>query len=198
MSAASLTLSTLDYHPLTLERWGDLEALFRPSGACMGCWCMYWRLTRSQFNRQLGEENRRALRAIVDAGQVPGILAYAGGEPVAWCSVGPRESYPSLDRSPVLKRVDEQPVWSVVCFFVARPYRRRGLMLPLLRAAVQYATAQGATIVEGYPDVEAPGGWGGSAGYMGIISVFRRAGFVEVARRSPRRAIVRYVAPRPA
>ena len=192
MTLQPVALPPLAYYPLTPERWPDLEALFGPRGACMGCWCMYWRLKRSQFNRQLGEGNRQALRAMVEAGQVPGILAYARAQPVAWCSVGPREAYPTLDRSPLLKRVDEQPVWSVVCFFVAPAFRRRGLLVPLLLAAVEYARARGASIVEGYPDAEPPRTWSGSAGYMGLLSTFQQVGFVEALRRSPRRPIMRW------
>ncbi len=183
----------LDFGPLTPERWGDLERLFGPQGACSGCWCMWWRLSRAEFSRQTGAERKAGLKALVDAGQVPGILAYLGDEPIAWVAVGPRPGFASLERSRTLKRVDDQPVWAIVCFFIARPYRRQGLMTELIRGAVAYAAAQGAPIVEAYP-VD-PGGasvHGGTQGYMGLISAFRRAGFVEVARRTPRQAVMRY------
>ena len=62
--------------PLTSRRWPDFENLFGPNGACGGCWCMWWRIKRSQYDQQKGEGNRLAMRAIVDAGQVPGLLAY--------------------------------------------------------------------------------------------------------------------------
>ena len=116
-----------------------------------------------------------------------------GDEPIAWVSLGPRETFPPLERSRTLVRVDEQPVWSIVCFFVAKPYRRQGLMIKLLRGAVAYAASQGAQIVEGYP-VDPPAGErvsGGMEGYMGLASTFRKAGFVEVARPSERRKIMR-------
>ncbi len=189
-SESSLSLA-LEFHPLTSERWDDLEALFGEHGAYGGCWCMWWRLTRAQFAKQIGEGNRRALRQIVESGEVPGILAYAGAQPVAWCSIGPRESFPALERSRKLKRVDDQPVWSIVCFFVAEPFRRQGLMVPLLRAAVEYARKHGATIVEGYP-VESQRVGSGASGYMGIASAFRAAGFTEVLRRSENQAVMRY------
>ncbi len=124
---AAPAVRDLTFHPLVPERWADLERLFGERGACGGCWCMWWRLPRSEFTRRKGEGNRRALRRIVGAGRVSGILAYAGGEPVGWCSVAPRDDFPVLDRSHTLKHVDECPVWSVVCLFVARPYRRRGV-----------------------------------------------------------------------
>lgn len=132
-------LGTFTVHPLTPARWADLERLFGPRGACGGCWCMWWRAARTQFVKRKGEGNRRALKRIVSAGGVPGLLAYAHGQPVGWCAVGPRGNYPVLEPSRVLKRVDKAPVWSLVCFFVAKPHRRQGLTTKLLRAAVKYA-----------------------------------------------------------
>jgi GNAT superfamily N-acetyltransferase len=184
-------LPKLEYHPVTPERWGDLERLFGKHGADGGCWCMWWRLTRPQFAKQVGEKNRLALKAIVDSGEVPGLLAYADDEPVAWCSLGPRETYGSLERSRTLKRVDGKPVWSIVCFFVAKPFRARGLMASFLKAAVEYARKRGAKIVEGYP-VEPQKRLSGSSGYMGVASAYRRAGFVEAARTTAGRPIMRY------
>lgn len=154
---------------------------------------MWWRLTRSQFEQQQGEANRMALKALVLSGQTPGLLAYVDHQPAGWCCLGPRESFPVLDRSRVLKRVDDQPVWSVVCFFVARPYRRLGLSGRLLQAAVDYAADQGARIVEGYPVEPRKDSMPDIHAFTGIESTFRRAGFVEVARRSAGRPIVRYV-----
>lgn len=179
------------YHPVTPERWVDLERLFGEHGVYGGCWCMWWRVTRSQFAKQLGEENRRALKAIVDSGEVPGLLAYSDSEPIAWCSLGPRETFSSLERSRTLKRVDDKPVWSIVCFYVAKPFRRQGLMAQFLRAAIDYAREHGASIVEGYP-VEPEKTLSGYSGFTGVVSAFHKAGFVEVLRRSEHQPIMRY------
>lgn len=192
----------LEVHAVTPDRWPDLEKLFGPRGAFAGCWCMWWRLSRSEFGRQTAAERKTGLKDLVDSGHVPGILAYLEGEPIAWCSVAPREEFASLERSRTLKRVDDRPVWSIVCFFVARPYRRQGLMARLLRSATAYAAGQGAKIVEGYP-VESRGerpssGWASSEGYMGDLSTFKAAGFVEVARRSERQPVVRFYVEDPA
>ncbi len=193
MRQADTSPTSWEFHPLTPDRWQDFEALFGPRGACGGCWCMWWRLSRAEFDRQKGEGNRLAMKAVVESGQVPGILAYAEGKPVGWCSVAPREQFDALARSRVLRPVDDAPVWSVVCFFVDKAYRRRGLTVALLRAAVDYAAAHGAVIVEGYPtepkkpDAPAP------FLYMGTVSAFLQAGFKEVARGSPSRPIMRYV-----
>ncbi len=181
------------FHPLTPEYWPDFEKLFGPRGACGGCWCMYWRLTRSQYEDQHGEYNRRSLKALVESGNIPGILAYEDGEPVGWCSIAPRDEFPTLGRSRILKPVDDQPVWSVVCFFVARNQRRRGLTVQLLKAAIEYAHSKGAKVIEGYPVEPKADKSPDVFVYTGISSAFKQAGFVEVLRRSETRPIMRFI-----
>ena len=185
-------LPDLEFHPATPERWHDLETLFGKNGAYGGCWCMWWRETRSEFGKQGNQGNKAALKVIVDSGEVPGLLAYASGQPIAWCSVAPREAFPSLERSRTLKRVDELPVWSIVCFYVAKPYRRGGLIAELLRAAIDYARQRGAKIVEGYPIEPKHNDAPPVSTFTGIYSAFQEAGFVEVARLSEKRPIMRY------
>ncbi len=179
--------------PLTPSRWRDLERLFGKSGACAGCWCMYPRLPSSEYRRKQGAGNRRAFRRIVASGRVPGVLAYAGSEPVGWCSVEPRQRFVRLETSKVLAPVDEQPVWSVTCFFVTRRRRRTGLCRVLLRAAVEHAGKRGARIVEGYPADMPKGRVPGAFDWHGLPSTFLAAGFKEVARRSATRPIMRLV-----
>ena len=182
----------LQFQPLTPDRWRDFETLFGPSGAFSGCWCMWWRLTRTEFNRRSADERKSGMKSVVDSGEAPGIVAYVDGQPAGWCSVAPRERFGSLERSHTLKRLDKRPVWSVVCFFVGRPFRGRGVMGGLLRAAVDYARQQGADVVEGYP-VEGKGNLpGGTKAYVGIASAFRQAGFVEVGHPAPDRRVMRY------
>lgn len=180
------------FHPLTPDRWADFEKLFGPRGACGGCWCMYWRLSRPQYEDQHGELNRRSIKALVDSGAIPGILAYEEDEPVGWCSIAPREEFPTLGRSRILKPVDDQPVWSVVCFFVARKQRRKGLTVQLLKAAIEYARSNGARVIEGYPVEPKEGKSPDVFVYTGLASAFKQAGFVEVVRRSETRPIMRY------
>jgi len=182
----------LEFHPLTPERWADLEKLFGKHGASGGCWCMWWRLSRSEFVKQKGEGNRKALKRIVDSAEIPGILAYTNGEPIGWCSVSPRESYPTLERSRVLRKVDDKPVWSIVCFFVAKQFRHKGVTVALLKAAIEHVKEQGGKILEGYP-VEPKNGYTPDPfAYTGLASAFRKAEFVEVLRRSETRPIMRY------
>lgn len=183
----------LEIRPLTPERWGDLVTLFGERGAVAGCWCMWWRQTGSEFGRSSGASNRRAFKALVDDGRVPGLLAYRDGRPVGWCSVAPREEFGRLRRSPTLRPVDDRPVWSVVCFFIDRHHRRQGVGEALLRAAVDHAAERGARIVEGYPVVPGGGRVPSGSAYTGVVSMFRGAGFSEVARRSGARQIMRRV-----
>lgn len=184
--------SSMEFHPLTRDRWSDFEELFGKRGACGGCWCMWWRVTRREFEKQQGEGNREAMKAIVNSGMVPGILAYSGGKAVAWCSVAPRENYSSLDRSPVLRRFDDTPVWSIVCFFVAKSHRNQGITRELIRAAVEYVRSQGGNVVEAYPTQPKSGQLPPFSSYMGLPSMFEKLGFVECARPSKSKAIMRY------
>ena len=181
----------LTFQPLTGETWPDLVELFGDRGACGGCWCMYWRLPRAQFNRQKGAANRRALHRLATAGEPLGVIAYAGELPVGWCATAPRSAFPGLDRSRLLAAVDGAPTWSAPCLFVTKDYRRRGVSVALLDAAARYAAAHGAPALEGYP-VDSGGAEQPAAFvWTGTPGAFEKAGFVEVARRSPRRPIVR-------
>lgn len=183
-------MARLRFHPLTPDRLPDLESLFGPSGACGGCWCMFWKQTRPEYEKGKGASNRDAMRRQVRAGVVPGILAYDAEGPVGWCAVEPRSAYPRLSRSRTLAPVDDSPVWSVPCFFVARRARGTGLTTALLAAAADHARRAGAEVLEGYP-VDPRGQTADAWLYTGLASTFGRAGFSEVARRSPTRPVVR-------
>ena len=152
---------------------------------------MWWRLKRSDYNKKKGEGNRRALRQLAAAGVPLGVLAYADKKPVGWCAVAPRAVYPVLANSRVLAPVDERPVWSVTCFYIAKEFRRTGLMADLLRAAVEYAAKKGAHIVEGYPMDPRSGDMPPAFAWTGFMSAYRKAGFKEVARRSAGRPVMR-------
>lgn len=197
MSASPLE-HPVDIQPVTADRWPDLEKLFGPHGAHAGCWCMFWRAPRAEFTKIEGEGARAALKGLTESGRVPGLLAYVDGQPVGWCSLGPRQEFAALERSRVFKRVDDTPVWSIVCFFIARPFRRKGMMVRLLQGAVRYAAGRGAQVVEGYPmDLDSPKLAGktlsGCSGYMGIVSAFRAAGFVAVGQASDTKQVMRYM-----
>ena len=141
----------LHFNPLSSDNWRDFEQLFGPGGACGGCWCMLWRLRHAEYERNKGESNRRAMKKIIAAGQVPGILAYHQNQPIGWCAIGPREHYSRLQHSRLLQPIDRNPVWSIVCLFIQKAFRRCGVSVALVRAAVEYARERGASIVESYP-----------------------------------------------
>ena len=184
--------SELSFKPLKRNLWTDFEELFGPNGACAGCWCMYWKLRGKAFDEVRGYETRQMHKSIVDSGIPTGLLAYLHGEVVGWIAVEPREAYERLAHPRTLKPIDEQLVWSVTCFFVAKTSRRTGITVELLKAAIEHVKKQGGKIVEGYPieteqDMPAP------FIYTGTASAFRQAGFQEVARRSPTRPIFRFL-----
>jgi GNAT superfamily N-acetyltransferase len=182
--------------PLTPDRWLDLEAVFNAKGCSVarGCWCMAYRLSGSLEPLQPGvtraEANRAALKALVDTGNPPGLIGYRGKVPVGWVSIGPREEYAKLRRSPVMKPVDELPVWSVICFVVPAEYRGQGVATALLERAIAYAKEHGATLVEAYP-VDKPMRSKDDYMWFGAKTMYDKAGFKEVARRKPQRPIVR-------
>jgi GNAT superfamily N-acetyltransferase len=136
------------------------------------------------------QANRAAFKALVDAGNAPGLIAYHEEVPVGWISLGPREEFAKLRRSPVMKPVDEKPVWSIVCFVVPSTYRRRGVAHALLQGATTYARKHGATLLEAYP-VDRRGRSRDDTMWFGPKSMYDRAGFKEVARRKPQRPVVR-------
>ena len=182
---------SIEIHPLSPERWKDLEKLFGPRGAYGGCWCMYWRVARSEFKAGQGKGNQRALHRIVDDGGVPGVLAYRGREAVGWCSIAPRSEFASLNRSRTLKPLDDQPVWSIVCFYVHPEHRGEGLVGELIEGAVAWARSQGARVIEGYPTVPRGRTLPPVSTYMGLPVHFERAGFEQSARPSAAKAVMR-------
>ncbi len=189
-----LEIGAFEAHHLVSDRWADLENLFGKSGAYSGCWCMWWRFTGPDWSAHRGEGNKEAFHEVVNSGEVPGILGYLDGEPAGWCAIAPRNAYKRLreERVRIFKKVDDQSMWTITCFYIGRSYRHKGLMLSLLNAAVEYAKSQGASIIEGYPlDTEGEKKAAASA-YTGLMSTFVKAGFVEVMRRHEGRPIMRY------
>jgi GNAT superfamily N-acetyltransferase len=179
----------LEFHPVTQVRLPDLARFSERHGKFRYCSCMRWRLASSDYKRSTKESRVAALDDLVCQGTPVGVLAYQDGEPVGWCSVAPRATYAALERFRALPRLDDAPVWSVVCFFVDSRLRHSGLTLGLLRAAVEYAASQGATIIEGYPVEPGPRLYT----YMGSPETFRRAGFRDVTPPGQARRVMRYV-----
>ena len=185
--------SKFNFYPVTRENWEDFENLFGEKGACAGCWCMLWRLRRKEYDSSRGAGNKRKMKSLVYAGIVPGILAYDKDKPIGWCSVAPREDFPVLENSRVMKRIDDKPVWSAVCFFINKDYRRKGLSIELLNAAKKYVKNNNGKIIEGYPIEPKAEKSPDVFVWTGLASAFRKAGFKEIVRRSETRPIMRYL-----
>ena len=179
------------FAPLTPELWDDFTRLFGDVGACGGCWCMHWRLTAATFNANRGNGNKGLMHQLVQQQHPTGILAFDGTVAVGWCAIAPRKEYIRLTNARVLQPVDDAPVWSVTCFFIAKAYRNKGLSVALLNAAVAFAASQGATIVEGYPVDPQRGKQADVFVWTGLASAFLKSGFTEVLRRSDSRPIMR-------
>lgn len=156
---------------------------------------MWWRSKRKDFEQRGNKGNKDAMRRLVQSGEVPGILGYLDGEPVGWCSVSPRETLGSLNRSPVLKRIDNEAVWSIVCFFVAKEYRGAGITAALIDSAIDYVHRQGGRILEAYPRIDTGEQLPAVSSFMGTDRMFAQAGFIKVAQPSSVRSIYRLTIP---
>lgn len=182
----------LKIYPLDSTRWEDFEHLFGEKGACGGCWCMSWRLKKSEFELGKGEPNKYSMMNLVYRGNPVGVLAYINQEVIGWCAVAPREVYKRLEYSRVLKRIDDKPVWSITCFFIAKTFRRKGISTELIKGAIEYAKLNGANIVEAYPVVPYDNYVPDAFLWTGTPKAFKNAGFEEVERRSKWKTMLRY------
>ena len=186
-----IQIPNLSYQALTLESWAQFEKLFGEKGACGGFWCMWWRLKRSEYETNKGEGNKNLMKALVGAGDTLGLMAIHQNKPIGWCALSPRSSFPVLDRSRVLKKVDDLPVWSLPCLFIIKDFRNQGISSALVNEAVKYCFDQGAKIVEAYPVQPKKDIMPDVFAWTGLYTTFVKAGFKEVARRSETRPIMR-------
>jgi len=177
--------------PLKSENFDDLELLFGKRGACAGCWCTYWQQTQKAYKAGKGDPNRKLLKSWVSKKHHLGLMGYVDGEPAGWCAFGPRSNYPRLSRSRILKPVDDTEVVSIVCFFIAKRFRRQGIGLEMILAARDFAFKHGASVLEGYPVDPVNKPFPDAFAFTGTARLFQEAGFTEVERRSPTRPIMR-------
>lgn len=176
--------------PLTPDLWPQLEELFGQVGACNGCWCMYWRIG-SEYTKRPRDENRKAFQAVVRQGPPPGVLAFFGQIAVGWVQVTPRTALPKLATGRFTGTVDDKPVWSVSCFYVRKGWRGKGVMTALVDAAVAFAKANKAPILEAYPHRTDGEKRSNPTMYTGAASVFERAGFRDVPSTGGKRPTMR-------
>lgn len=182
-----MTAQTIEVREVTPETWADFVALFEERGGPKYCYCLAWRERPSDLDHD-GRQEQMAARVCV--GTPIGILGYLDGAPVAWCSIAPRDTYARLGGD---EYAPDVAVWSVVCFFIQRGLRGRGLSRSLLDAAVHHATARGADIIEAYPVTpDSP-----SYRFGGFVPLFVAAGFGERHMAGIRRHVMRLaVSPR--
>jgi GNAT superfamily N-acetyltransferase len=186
-------LDRINYEPLTKSNWDKFEQLFGVKGACGNCWCMYYRLSKSDYNEgKIDDGNKRAMKEIVWDSKPAGILGIYEGQAIAWCALAPREDFIKLERSRVHKRIDDQAVWSIPCFFIDKNFRRLGVSVALLKGVAMYAKANGIKILEAYPAIPTQGKLPDAFAWTGLMKTFERAGFEIVDKTSKNRPMVRY------
>jgi hypothetical protein len=188
-----MTLPELTVSPLTPDTWADFETVMGARGGAGGCWCMHWRLSIAEWMENKGDGNKAAMRALADGSTPPGVLGYLDGEPVAWCAFGNRSDYPRMQRSTLLKPVDDEPVVSLACLLIKKEHRGDGLSAAWIAAVCDHLAETSQTrTVEAYPVEPAAGRRAGPDTAMtGIAGAFTDAGFTEVARPKRDRPIMR-------
>jgi GNAT superfamily N-acetyltransferase len=185
--------SRLTFEPLSKDNWAKFVQLFGSRGACGNCWCMSFRLKKQDFEKGKGDEgNKKAMKKLIWAGRPTGLLGFHDGEAIAWCAFAPREDFSKLENSRVHKRIDDRPVWSVPCFFVARKFRKQGVALAMLKALIKYAKEKKIKVIEAYPVIPTKGKLPDAFAWIGIYKTFARAGFKIVDRTSKNRPMVRF------
>lgn len=186
-------LGQLTFEPLTKKNWNKFVQLFGERGACGNCWCMYYRLPKSDFQEgKVDDGNKKSMKEIVWEGKPTGILGLYEGQAIAWCAFAPREDFMKLERSRVHKRIDDKSVWSIPCFFIDKNFRRHGVSVELLKGVIEYAKENGIKIIEAYPTIPTKAKLPDSFAWIGLYKSFERAGFEIVDRTSKNRPMVRY------
>jgi GNAT superfamily N-acetyltransferase len=188
-----ISLNRLTIEPVTIKNWNKFVKLFGEKGACGNCWCMYYRLSRTEFQEgKIDDGNKRAIKELILNEKPVGLIGLIDGQPVAWCAFAPREDFIKLEKSRVHKRIDSKEVWSIPCFFIDKHYRRSGISVQLLIGAIKYARDNGIKIIEAYPAIPTKESIPDSFAWIGLFKSFERAGFEIVDRKSKNRPMVRY------
>lgn len=182
-----------EVEPVTKKNWDMFVTLFGDKGACGNCWCMYYRLSKSDFMAGKFENlNKQTIKEIIWSDKPVGLLGFLEGYPVAWCAFAPRKDFIKLERSRVHKRIDNQEVWSIPCLYINKNFRRSGISVLLLKGAIAYAKKHDIKIIEAYPTIPTQDKIPDSFAWVGLYKSFERAGFEIVDRTSKNRPMVRY------
>jgi GNAT superfamily N-acetyltransferase len=182
-------VATVEVVPATPDRWPDVVTVLGGNGD-KGCWCQAPRGRAAGYGKSAPGARREALQSQLEDDPPAGMLAYVDGEVAGWCGFGPRPRLPRLERSRTIPRIDDLPVWSILCFNVRVGYRRRGVAAALLDGVIEFARRSGAPGVEAYPIDPEGGRVDVNFGYVGVTPMFEKAGFrrvIETSARSDRR-----------
>lgn len=186
-------LHEMRFEPLCKNNWDKFVRLFGERGACGNCWCMSFRLRKAEFEKgKLLNGNKRAMKRLVWGNKPTGLLGIYRGEAVAWCALAPREDFTRLENSRVHKRIDDEQVWSIPCFFVDKKFRRKGVSVAMLKGILAYAKEERIKILEAYPTIPTQGRLPDAFAWIGLYKSFKKAGFKIVDRTSKNRPMVRY------
>jgi GNAT superfamily N-acetyltransferase len=132
------------------------------------------------------------MKELVWAGQPTGVLGIYDGKAIGWCAFAPREDFMKLADSRVHKRIDDEAVWSLTCFFVHKHFRRMGVSVAMLKGVIEYARSQKIKIIEAYPTIPTQETLPDSFAWIGLYRSFEEAGFKIVDQTSKSRPMVRY------
>lgn len=186
-------LTELKFEPLSKDNWSKLIELFGEKGAGANCWCMHFRLSKSDHEEgKVNDGNKNALKQLVWNNQPTSLLAFYEGIPIAWCAFSPRAAFVRLQKSRVHKPIDDKKVWSVPCTFVKKEFRKHGVSVELLKGLVEFAREEGIKIVEAYPTIPTQEKLPNGFAWIGLYKSFERAGFEIVDKTSKHRPMVRY------
>jgi GNAT superfamily N-acetyltransferase len=175
--------AALHFKPVTKSTKDDFVALFEGKGGPSYCWCMAFRSTKEELKNNTKEARRERILGRIDSRVPVGLVGYLDGEPVAWVSIAPKETYVRLGGP---EPEDGEKIWSLACMYLQRTHRRKGLGHELVDAAIAQAKKRGATVLEAYPvDPKSP-----SYRFMGFVPNFKARGFTEVAREGTRRHVM--------
>lgn len=169
---------TISVRPATV--FSDVQCILGPKRADANvCWCLSYRISSKENTALKGPERARKVAELLRPGPI-GVLAYDGDEPVGWAAVA-RRSDTTFARNRKIPHLDDADVWSVWCIRVRPGHRGNGISHSLLAGAVEFARAQGATVIEGYPVDNQGDKVDVTMAYVGTRALFEKAGFRKAA-----------------
>jgi GNAT superfamily N-acetyltransferase len=185
--------SKIAVRELIADDFPCVEQLFEARGACGGCWCMHWRVAKGgrTWEALKGEPNRLACKSLIESGTSHAVLAFDRKTPIGWCSFGPHEDFPRLLRTRAYQHEVAAGTWAIVCFYIHRAYRGKGLARHLAIAAIEAMRTRHVMTVEAFPVTLTKDGkqLPAAFSYTGPENLFVSLGFTEIQRNAPTRPV---------